>query len=378
MAEAVFCYECLHCRGLRTEVSAPHMIYLRDVSFRTPRLDRLAGIQLTEQAGNSRAAGCIQVRTHEDLMRLFVRTVGFLFLLSMAAWCMPLGTNARAVIPSDIQQIISVDYRALRSSDTAMALKAQVLPQSLKQFEEALKSVGVDTDRDVDQLTFASYRTPKQGVKVVGIAQGLFPVKTFYKRMNLRKIKAAKYHSSFIYPMSSGMEMTFLDDNTLLFGDHSALTGALDVRDGYSSGLDSNTQMAGMIPSVDSGPVWSILDQQGTQNMLRSALGDASRLADYDTIKKRLLASQYVMNFSNGVNFDLDVLTADSMTAATLSSLLKAGVMYKKMNATPVEKMAMDSLTVNSDSSNLQLHFKTDDKKFQSLMHSELFAAVSK
>ncbi|HMC74795.1 MAG TPA: hypothetical protein VKG87_10850 [Terriglobales bacterium] len=311
-------------------------------------------------------------------MRKLAHFMAFILLLETVAVAMPLGTNARAVIPSDIQQIICVDYRALRSSDTAMALKAQVLPQSLKQFEEALKSVGVDTDKDVDQLTFASYRVPKQGVRVVGVAQGLFPVKAFYKRMNLRKIKAAKYHSSFIYPMSSGMEMTFLDDNTLLFGDHSALTGALDVRDGYSTGLDSNTQMADMISNVDSGPVWSILDQQGTQNMLRSALGDAARLADYETVKKRLLASRYVMNFNSGVNFDMDVLTTDSMTAATLSSLLKAGVMYKKMNATPVEKIAMDSLTVNSDSSNLQLHFKTDDKKFQSLMHSELFAAVSK
>jgi hypothetical protein len=311
-------------------------------------------------------------------MRKLAQFMPFILLLETVAVAMPLGTNARAVIPSDIQQIICVDYRALRSSDTAMALKAQVLPQSLKQFEEALKSVGVDTDKDVDQLTFASYRVPKQGVRVVGVAQGLFPVKAFYKRMNLRKIKAAKYHSSFIYPMSSGMEMTFLDDNTLLFGDHSALTGALDVRDGYSTGLDSNTQMADMISNVDSGPVWSILDQQGTQNMLRSALGDAARLADYETVKKRLLASRYVMNFNSGVNFDMDVLTTDSMTAATLSSLLKAGVMYKKMNATPVEKIAMDSLTVNSDSSNLQLHFKTDDKKFQSLMHSELFAAVSK
>ena len=311
-------------------------------------------------------------------MRKLAQFMAFVLLLETVAVAMPLGTNARAVIPSDIQQIICVDYRALRSSDTAMALKAQVLPQSLKQFEEALKSVGVDTDKDVDQLTFASYRVPKQGVRVVGVAQGLFPVKAFYKRMNLRKIKAAKYHSSFIYPMSSGMEMTFLDDNTLLFGDHSALTGALDVRDGYSTGLDSNTQMADMISNVDSGPVWSILDQQGTQNMLRSALGDAARLADYETVKKRLLASRYVMNFNSGVNFDMDVLTTDSMTAATLSSLLKAGVMYKKMNATPVEKIAMDSLTVNSDSSNLQLHFKTDDKKFQSLMHSELFAAVSK
>jgi hypothetical protein len=311
-------------------------------------------------------------------MRKLAQFMAFILLLETVAVAMPLGTNARAVIPSDIQQIICVDYRALRSSDTAMALKAQVLPQSLKQFEEALKSVGVDTDKDVDQLTFASYRVPKQGVRVVGVAQGLFPVKAFYKRMNLRKIKAAKYHSSFIYPMSSGMEMTFLDDNTLLFGDHSALTGALDVRDGYSTGLDSNTQMADMISNVDSGPVWSILDQQGTQNMLRSALGDAARLADYETVKKRLLASRYVMNFNSGVNFDMDVLTTDSMTAATLSSLLKAGVMYKKMNATPVEKIAMDSLTVNSDSSNLQLHFKTDDKRFQSLMHSELFAAVSK
>jgi hypothetical protein len=124
--------------------------------------------------------------------------------------------------------------------------------------------------------------------------------------------------------------------------------------------------------------VWSVLDQQGTQNMLRSALGDASRLADYETVKKRLIGSRYAMNFNSGVNFDLDVVTSDSMTAATLSSLLKAGVMYKKMNATPVEKMAMDSLTVDSDSSNLQLHFKTDDKKFQSLMRSELFAAVSR
>jgi hypothetical protein len=311
-------------------------------------------------------------------MRKSSNIAATLLFLQMAAWALPLGTNARAVIPSDIQQIISVDYRALRSSDTAMALKAQVLPPSLKQFEEALKSVGVDTEKDVDQLTFASYRVPKQGVRVVGVAQGLFPVKAFYKRMNIKKIKAAKYHSSFIYPMSSGMEMTFLDDNTLLFGDHSALTGALDVRDGYSTGLDSNPQMADMINSVDSGPVWSILDQQGTQNMLRSALGDAARLADYETVKKRLLASRYAMNFSTGVNFDMDVLTTDSMTAATLSSLLKAGVMYKRMNATPIEKLAMDSLTVNSDSSNLQLHFKTDDKKFQSLMHSELFAAVSR
>ncbi len=57
---------------------------------------------------------------------------------------------------------------------------------------------------------------------------------------------------------------------------------------------------------------------------------------------------------------------------------MKAGVLYRKMTATPTEKLALESVKVDSDSSNLQMHFKSDDKQFQSLMHSDLFAAVSK
>jgi len=301
-----------------------------------------------------------------------------LVLLAGAAWALPLGSAARTVIPSEVQQIICVDYRMLKNSDTAMALKQQVLPENLKQFEGALKGVGIDPDKDVDQLTFASYRTPKQGLKLVGVAQGSFAMKAFLKKMQAQKIKPVKYRNSDLYPMSGGMEMTFLDENSLLFGDGSAIKGALDARDGYTSSLDSNPQIADMIGSVDSGTVWSVLDQQGTQNMLLSALGDAGKLADFDTVRKRVLGSRYAMNFQSGVNFDLDVVTSDAITATTLSSLVKAGVLYKKMTANATEKLALDSMTVNSDSSNLQMHFKADDKQFQSLMHSELFAAVSK
>ena len=298
-------------------------------------------------------------------------------LLSAAAFAVPLGGSTRTVIPSDIQQIISVDYRALKNSDTAMAMKQQILPPALKSFEEALKGVGIDADKDVDQLTFAAYRSNKM-VRIVGIAQGDFTPATVLKRIKLNKIKPVKYHQALVYPMSGGMQMVFLDDGSLLFGDIAAVRGALDARDGYTSTMDANSQMVDMIASVESGMVWSVLDQEGTQNMMRSALGDASKLADYDTLKKRLTGSRYSMNFSNGVKFDLDVVTSDSVTAATLSSLVKAGMLYKKVTASPVEKVALDNVTVDSDSSDLQFHFKTDDKQFQSLLHSELFAAVSK
>jgi hypothetical protein len=311
-------------------------------------------------------------------MKSVNRCLCVLILCSAAAWAMPLGSSARTVIPSDIQQIISVDYRALKNSDTAMALKQQVLPENLKEFEGVLKGVGINPDKDVEQLTFAAYRSSKQGVRVVGVAQGQFSTKTFLRKMRLNKVRPVKYRNTDMYPMSGGMQMTFLDEDTLLFGDGGAVKGALDARDGYASSVDSNSQIVDMIGSVDSGTVWSVLDQRGTQNMLRSALGDAAGLADYETVKKRILGSRYTMGFSNGVNFDLDVVTSDSVTATTLSSLVKAGMLYKKMTATATEKMALDSVTVNSDSSNLQMHFKSDDKQFQSLLHSDLFAAVSK
>jgi hypothetical protein len=306
-----------------------------------------------------------------------VKVLLSLLILAGSTWALPLGSSARTAIPSDIQQIISVDYRSMKNSNTAMALKAQVLPENLKQFEAALKGAGIDPEKDVDQLTFASYHM-KQGVRVMGVAQGSFSGKLVAKKMALRKVKPIKYRTADIYPMSNGMEMSFLEEDTLLFGDHAAIKDALDARDGYTTTLDSNSQIVDMIGSVDSGTVWSVLDQQGTQNMMRSALGDASKLGDYESVKKRLLGSRYQMNFNNGVNFDLDVLTSDSVTAATLSTLVQAGMLYRKMSASATEKVALENVTVNSDSSNIQFHFKTDDKQFQALLHSDLFAAVSK
>jgi hypothetical protein len=309
-------------------------------------------------------------------MKLFKICLASVLLVSMA-YAMPLNSSARSCIPADLLQLISVDYRALKDSPTALALKKQLMPDNIKQFEAALKGIGIDPDKDVDTLAFASFRSGKQGVKNIGAASGSFDMKVVLKKMKLQKFVPKKYGTSDVYPMDGGFVMTFLDNDTLLFGEATALHAALDTRDGKTLSLDTNGDMADMMPDVDSAPVWSILDQQGTQNMMRSALGDASRIADYETLKKRLLGSRYTMNFASGVNFDLTVLTSDSVTASTLSSLVKAGILYKKVNATAAEKVAIDNTTADSDGSNLQLHFKSTDQQFESLMHSDLFAAVS-
>ena len=230
-------------------------------------------------------------------MKLLKLSLASLLLVSMA-YAMPLNSSARACVPADLLQLISVDYRSIKDSPTALALKEQLMPENIKQFEAALKSIGLDPDKDVDTLTFASFRAGKQGVKTVGVAAGPFNMKTVLKKMKLQKYVPKKYNNSNIYPMDGGFVMSFLDDSTLLFGDSTAIRVALDTRDGNVLGLDTNGDMADMMSNVDSEPVWSILDQGGTQNMMHSAMGDASKVADYDSVKKHLVGSRYTMNFS--------------------------------------------------------------------------------
>src|SRR6516225_1957351 len=283
----------------------------------------------------------------------FLKVILAALLMASMAYAMPLNSSARSCVPADLLQLISVDYRALKDSGTAMQMKQQLMPDNIKQFEAALKRVGLDPDKDVDTLTFASFRTGKQGVKTVGVAAGPFNMKAVLKKMKLQNYTPKKYGTSEIYPMDGGFVMSFLDDSSLLFGDSTSIRAALNTRDGQTLSLDTNGNMADMMTSVDSAPVWSILDQQGTQNALHSAMGDASKIADYDMVKKSLIGSRYAMTFNSGVNFDMTVVTSDPTKAATVANALKAYMLFKKVNATPAEKVAVDNTTVENDGSNL-------------------------
>src|SRR5512142_124507 len=87
-------------------------------------------------------------------------------LVAMPVFAATLGTAANGVIPAEVQQIISVDYRRVNDSQTAMALKNRVLPQNLKEFETALKGIGINPANQMDNLTFVSYRVPTPPPKV--------------------------------------------------------------------------------------------------------------------------------------------------------------------------------------------------------------------
>jgi hypothetical protein len=290
-----------------------------------------------------------------------------------------LSTDARTAIPYDVQQLVAIDYRAMENSSAATGLKERIMPPELKRFEDALRKSGLNENHDVEQLAFALFRSKKgeDRLDTVGIAQGQFPVQDILASFRKQKLKRTLVRTNKVYPLAkTGMVVCFVDPSTMIFGDSESVTKSLDARDGIGSNMLNNATMMDAMRSVDTEPLWSILDQKGTQTMMRQVLGEAGSLTDYETVRKHLRASWYSMDFQHGVKFDLTISTGDSFASATLSSLLSAGLTVRKMSGTEAEKQALSATTIASDAGRLAVHFSTTDGQFSSLLQSPLFRSM--
>jgi hypothetical protein len=311
----------------------------------------------------------------------FVRisTLSALVAAAGLAHAAQLSSDARTAIPREVQQLVVIDYRAMQNSPTAMQLRDRVMPPDLKQFDDALRNSGLNENHDVDQLAFALVRpsATSEDVVTIGVAQGQFPVQDIVTNFRKKGIKPSQVRGNKIYPMGkTGMVLCFVDQSTMVFGGTDAVKASLESRDGNAQSLLNNPTFMDSMRSVDSEDLWSILDQKGTQTMMKQVLGEAGSVADYESVRKRLQVSWYSMNFQHGVKFDLTIVTGDAFAAATISSLLNAAVIYRKMSGSESEKAALSGTDVSSSSGRLAIHFSASDNEFANLLKSQLFQSV--
>ena len=314
------------------------------------------------------------------LLKTLVKvSIAPLMLVASLAQAAQLSTEARTAIPHEVQQLVVIDYRAMQNSAAAMDLRERVMPPELKQFDDALRKSGLNDNHDVDELAFALFRpgASSDALVTVGIAQGQFSTQDILANFRKQKVLPTRLRTNRIYPLAkTGMVLCFVDPSTMVFGGKDAVEKALDARDGISPSLLTNGTMMDAMKTVDSDPLWSILDEKGTQTMMRQVLGEAGSVTDFETVRKRLQASWYGMDFQHGVKFDLTISTGDSFAAATISSLLTAAVMIRKMSGSDAEKQALADTAIASDSGRMSIHFAASDGDFSSLLHSPLFHSM--
>jgi hypothetical protein len=298
---------------------------------------------------------------------------------SGSAFAAQLSTDARSAVPHDVQQLIVIDYRAMQNSTTATSLRDRLMPAELKPFDEALRKSGLNENHGVEQLAFVLFRAKDSGdtLTTVGIAQGQFPAQEITANLHKKGVKATVVRTNRIYPMGmTGMVLSFVDASTMIFGTPDAVRKSLDARDGQAASMLTNPTMMEAMKSVDTEPLWSVLDDKGTQFMVHQLLGNAGSVTDFDTVRKHLQSCRYGMNFKHGVRLDLRIETGDNFIAATLSSILNAAITLRKMAGPDVEKKALAATSIHSNLGNLEIRFATSDDEFASLLKSPLFQSV--
>lgn len=287
----------------------------------------------------------------------------------------PLGSTAKRWLPARSQQVIVVDQAALRNSALATSIREQLSPQDLKVVAQDLKQVGIDLETEVTTLTFATVRAKQDGdLRSLVIAQGNFANKLATLKKN--KVASRTYRSRTIFSLKNGADLVLADTNTAVLGDSTAVRMSIDADADSTKSANSRKDLLDMMASVEAGQVWSILDAEGSRYLLKSSLGKASELADFDTIRNRIVGTQYTADLGNNLRVSMSLLTSDNVTAATLASLLKAGIVLKKINAGGEEKLALESLVVLTEASRVNVLMQMEGDRVQRLMKSDLFAGL--
>ena len=317
------------------------------------------------------------------MLKVFAKLALPVMVLSAAvlADAAQLSTEARTAVPHNVQQLVVIDYHAMQNSSAAMDLRNRVMPPELKQFDEALRKSGLNEEHDVEQLVFALFRNgsgrDSDNLGTVGIAQGQFDMESLRANFRKQKIKSTLVRTNRLYPLGkTGMVACFVDSSTMIFGSTESVTKALDAHDGISPNVLTNNTILDAMRSVEGDPLWSILDQKGTQTMMKGIMGEAGSVTDYESVRKRLQACWYGMSFQHGIKFDLTLSTGDSFAAATLSTLLNAALVVRKMSGSEAEKQALSATRISSDSGKIGVHFATSNEEFDSLLQSPLFRSM--
>jgi len=192
-----------------------------------------------------------------------------------------------------------------------------------------------------------------------------------------QKLKPTLVRTNKVYPLvRAGMVACFVDPSTMVFGTSDAVRAALDARDGVTASMLTNVPMMDAMKSVDTEPLWSVLDQKGTEFMVHHLLGNAGSVTEFGTVQKHLQSCRYGMDFQHGVHLNLSIETGDNFIAVTLSSIFNTAIAVRKMTGPDIEKQALAATTIHSNLGNLEIQFVSSDDEFASLLKSSLFQSV--
>jgi hypothetical protein len=236
--------------------------------------------------------------------------------------------------PADTQQVAYSNFAQLRSSSDYPQIRQHVLYQQLRGFQEFLRSVGVDPERDINEVMLGWRGESPSGPGSFGVATGTFdPAGTFF---------------------------TFLDSSLAAFGQLHDLKAILDVREGSAQALDTNQKLRGFEAELEGvSPQWGILTGKAAGNVAAPWLaGGKKNTIDMTAFLQPIQAVLYRVDWDGGFTVHISVACVTPESAAGLFQLLnilKSAPVFSASGGGPGSASLLQNLEAHQNGSRLEL-----------------------
>jgi hypothetical protein len=240
-----------------------------------------------------------------------------------------LARQALSSFPADTQQLAYSNLAQLRSSPDYPRVRERLLNRQLRYFQDFVRWMGLDPDKDLDEVVLG-WRGPAVGYRgFLGMATGRFQPDQIREHFTQGQLPSLPYAGLDLYASGSGHDpadlfFTFLDSSLAVFGRLPDLKAILDVRQGKANALDTNASFSGWEAELEgTAPQWGVLNGQAAANLAAPWFADAKGLTtDVSAFFGPVQAVLYRVEWDNGFVAHLAILCRNAEGASAMATLV--------------------------------------------------------
>ena len=270
-----------------------------------------------------------------------------------------------ACFPTDTQQIAYSNLAELRSSSDYPQIRQHLLRQQLGGFQGFLHAVGIDLDKDVDEVLLGWRGQSPSGPGSFGVAAGRFQpekVREFFTKI---QSPVQSYAGFDLFAFGSGADpedtfFAFFDSSLAAFGRLHDLKTLLDVQQGLAPALEENQTLQSYVAELEgTAPQWGVLTGQAAANVATPWLaGGKKTTVDLTAFLEPVQAVLYRIDWDGGFSAHISVICKTPESAAGLLQLLnilKSAPVFSAAAGGPEPGPVLQNLDAHQDGSRLEL-----------------------
>jgi hypothetical protein len=271
--------------------------------------------------------------------------------------------DALSIFPADTQEFAYSNLALLRSQPNYQVIQARLLNSQMRGFTDFLRSMGIDPDADVDEVTLGWHGSPIDPSAYYGIAEGRFDPGKVHDFVVEQSLPWLQYGGYDLYAYGSGnagrdLYFAFLSYSTAAFGRLGDLKTLLDVRAGSKPPLESKADFVKYESELEgTSPQWGIATGAAAANHAAPWLAGGAKLPfDPQSALSPVRAVLYHIDWGNGFTMHMSVLCDSVQSATLLARLITAwqGV-RQSSNQNPALTGFIQGLQVGTDGARVEL-----------------------